>query len=147
MDNGQTFRRALAQLMHDCRPDFWVTLALNQPHSLDRAARKLEHLQAKIDRALLGPQWQKRGRLRTQYIAVAEHEHSNLHFHAVFSVPCRKEAFEETAMRAWKALAPAGSLDIQPYKSIGAASYSAKAIRSSKSHLIFPSPNASRQPK
>ena len=145
MGSKENYRRALTQLMHDIRPDFWVTLALNQPHSLHRAGRKLEHLQAMIDRSLIGPSWRKKDTLRTLYIAIAEHEFSNLHFHAVFSVPARRDGFAEAAVRAWRVLARAGDVDVQPYRSIGASSYSTKAISPLKSHLIFVSPNASRR--
>lgn len=138
------YRAALAELMHGMSPDFWVTLALNQPHSLDRAARKLEHLQAMVDYGLLGSRWKRKGKLRTQYAAVAEHESSNLHFHAVFVVPFGLERFPIIVAQSWKKLAAAGDVDIQRYRSRGASTYTTKAMSALKSHLTFYSPNASR---
>lgn len=125
-------------------PDFWVTFAFNTPHGLDLAEYKLRLFQAIVDRSLLGPRWHKRHGGRTMYIAIAEHPHSNLHFHAIFKVPARPEQFSERARQAWRKLVPAGNLNIQRYYSLGASAYSAKAIRAPLSHLTFYSPNASR---
>lgn len=138
------YRVALTHLMHDIRPDFWVTLAFNIPHTLDLAEYKLRRLQAMVDRSLLGPRWQQKQSGRTMYIAIAEHPHSNLHFHAVFAVPTRPQQFPVRLQQAWKKLAPAGDVDIKQYYSLGASAYSTKTIRAPLSHLTFYSPNASR---
>lgn len=144
-ESRSTYRAALAWLMDDIEPDFWVTLAFNRRHSLHRAVQKLDHLQAMIDRRLLGPRWRWKEAMRTQFIAIGEHEFANLHFHAVFRVPLYREAFPSAATSSWAKLAPAGDLDIQVYRTIGAAGYSTKQVGPHNSHLIHISSNASRR--
>ncbi|MEP5513297.1 MAG: hypothetical protein ABJP71_13630 [Erythrobacter sp.] len=137
------FRAGVAELMDSLRPDYFVTLVFNRTTGLHSAARRVERFQAMVDRKLLGTRWLLKVSLRTQYIAVAEHQNSNLHFHCVFLVPHRLTDFPAIAEQAWHRLAPAGNIDIQPYRSDGAAQYSAKLLRPAWSDLISISPNAS----
>lgn len=98
-----------------------------------------------VDRSLLGSRWKKKGELRSQYAAIAEHECSNLHFHAVFVTPVGVTRFPTLVADAWKKLAAAGDVDVQRYRSRGASIYSTKSISAIKSHLTFYSPNASHR--
>ena len=137
------FRAAVAELMDGIRPDFWVTFVTNRSASIAGFERKVFHWQAHVDRELLGPRWQGLSSNRTMFVGIVEHVTTNIHMHAGVCVPSKAERFRAVASRNWEKLVPSGNLDIQEYKSLGAATYSSKDIRASYSERIILSPNAS----
>ncbi len=125
------YRAALIRWIADLKPDLYVTFVFNAAISLRTAQDRLEAFHARMDRKLLGPKWQDKADDRTRYIAFAEKVGSNIHFHAVFNLPTGKaREFAAAAPAIWKALAPAGNLDIQDVTyAEGVADYITKEIR------------------
>lgn len=124
------YRAALIGWIADLKPDLYVTFVFNTAISLRTAQDRLEAFHARIDRKLLGPKWQDKADSRTRYIAFAEKVDTNIHLHAVFTLPTgQTRDFAEAAPAFWKALAPAGNLDIQDVTHAeGVADYITKEI-------------------
>lgn len=133
------YRAALIRWIADLKPDLYVTFVFNTAMTLRTAQDRLEAFQARVDRKLLGPKWQDKSDNRTRYIAFAEKVDSNIHIHAVFQVPTgESREFAAAAPAFWKALAPAGNLDIQDVTHAeGVADYITKEIRPERCDQMF----------
>ncbi len=81
-------RTALRQMLFDYDAQYMITVNFNRTTSFVSARTSLKALQARVNRKLFGKHWlklpQKR---RTEFIAFAEHPHSNFHYHILFRVP------------------------------------------------------------
>lgn len=94
-----------------------LTTNYNRPRTISDVHRDLRHLFARINRSTLGPRWQTDER-RWRGYAVIEHPDSNIHAH-ILARPalscCSWNIGRMTAAinRAWRPIAPAGSVDLQ----------------------------------
>lgn len=98
--------------------DLFLTLNYNHSRAISDVHRDLRHLFARLNRSTLGPRWQT-DELRWHGYAVIEHPDSNIHAHVLTrpALFCRNwniERMTVAAKLAWKPIAPAGSIDLQP---------------------------------
>ncbi len=81
-------RKALRQMLFDYDAQYMVTVNFNRTTSFVSARTSLKALQARVNRKLFGKHWLKLPQeRRTEFIAFAEHPHSNFHYHILFRVP------------------------------------------------------------
>lgn len=123
-----------------------LTLTFNQPHiSMDRIKHDLRSLHAHVDRALLGPRFQKKLGERSQFWAVVEMIKTYPHVHLGWDFKPPQRGYEVLRdlldMGLWHKFAPRGGHNLQSYSSGwsgGWSNYSTKHIMSSDD-VIFSS--------
>lgn len=117
----------------------FITLTSNhQELSEQRMRSLLKQWDARINRFLVGPRWQKRPDERLFWFAFPEKVCVNPHWHLLAqsdpttvlspSRENRLEKLETQAKREWFRLLPAGSADIQPIDSSTVIGYATKAL-------------------
>lgn len=112
---------------------WFVTLNINAPATFQSGRRLLRHFGARLDRALLGPRFHKKDiGLRTLFIAVPEHEHSNLHYHVLLKFNAAGDRsrleLERLIARSWGSIIRSGTVWVDEIYDEGAARYTAKDL-------------------
>mgnify|MGYP000848867969 CR=1 FL=1 len=87
--NFRDLRDAYIELMAvTIRPNGYLTLVTNSEGSPASIRKDLKSLLARIDRASLGPRWQKRPKdERTEGVFILEHVETNIHAHGMLRLP------------------------------------------------------------
>lgn len=122
---------------------FWfVTLNINAPANFQSGRRLLKHFGARLDRELLGPRFYKKDiDLRTLFVAVPEHEHSNLHYHVLLKFKAAgdrtRDELERLIARAWGDVIRSGTVWVREIYDEGAARYTAKDLLKSEHFCEF----------
>ena len=114
------YRHAFEDLVASQRPEWAITSIFNGPTSLASGQKALRGFHARLDRALLGRNWQRQpAEQRSFCIWQPEHIASNLHYHGCMRIPQGKEEkFLTIAQGIWKKLVPSGAMDINPITDI-----------------------------
>jgi hypothetical protein len=135
--NSLKYRRALRSAFDDwvleLNFSWFVTLNINAPANLLSGRRLLRHFGARLDRELLGPRFHKKDiGLRKLFIAVPEHENSNLHYHVLLEInaPGVRTAREVTRLigRSWSDVIRSGTVWVREIYDEGAAQYTGKDL-------------------
>ena len=111
---NRTRRSAYARWLDDPKFNVATTLNFNAPVTLTNAREAIGRCFCKVDRKLLGANFQQRRDLRVTGVFTFEHLDSNLHAHGLLQVsPDRlgrfRELFPETQRGIWTDVWPAGS--------------------------------------
>jgi hypothetical protein len=93
--------------------DWWITLNFNRPVALPGVRNQFGAWLARIDRQYLGHNWCRRGNERAFAVAVVEHPQTNVHIHALLTMPSTARAWRrpyqrESMKKHWQKLEPAG---------------------------------------
>jgi len=109
---------AIEALLRRTKYDLSVTLNSNNPITHWGIRHKYGQLIARLDCALLGPNWYRRGDDRLFGLAFLENRETNMHLHAVLRLPrCPmrrlKMPIEELIDYYWRRLVRGGSADVQ----------------------------------
>jgi hypothetical protein len=111
---NRTRRSAYARWLDDPKFNVATTLNFNSPITLTNARERIGRCFCKVDRKLLGDNFQQRPDLRVTGMFVFEHLESNLHAHGLLQVPPDRlgrfaAMFPETQRGIWTDVWPAGS--------------------------------------
>jgi len=118
----------LLQAMHSMllglHSTHFVTLTFNQSNAksseqkLDYARHKLKYFHAKLDRCLLGSDWNKKPKEdRTFFIAFPEKIETNIHYHLLMTLDEKHHMkFKENAEKIWKKIVDSGTFDAKLLK-------------------------------
>jgi hypothetical protein len=101
--------------------DRFITLSFNEPSDPDGCRKRLKSWDARMSRAMLGPQWSKMRDARMFGFFGLEKANRNAHWHGVIrlipsEVKTRTQIcieFDANAVGAWKKLVPSGSADVK----------------------------------
>lgn len=135
-----------------------VTLTFNQPgdgmhHAIDGTAAfmrdRLYHFDARMNRRLIGRDWQRRPDNRMFHFFAPEKIQANPHWHGLVcfyraageELSRQHAIFDRHAKTIWGELAPKGTLDVKPVDDLlGGIDYVAKSLqtRVNWDHCIFP---------
>jgi hypothetical protein len=110
--NYSDLREGFVELMaHTIQPNVFLTLVTNAEGSPMKLRRAIKDLLARLDRALLGPKWQKQSKdQRTEGVFIIEHVESNIHAHGMLRLPSFDEAeIYMTVGTFWNKLCPSGN--------------------------------------
>ncbi|SNR78269.1 hypothetical protein [Puniceibacterium sediminis] len=117
--------------------DYFITLTANDPTaSYDKMKRALKNWDARVNRLIVGSNWQERPDERLLWFAFLEKADSNPHWHLLAEMDpdliVRRQAFFDSIDislemdRIWSHLVPGGTCDVQPFRDEGAIQYVTK---------------------
>lgn len=114
--------------------DFFAVLTVNRPASLPFLRDKFGEWLGRVDRKLLGRNWQEDDAARTFAIAIPEHLNSNTHLNVLVRLPFSFRDLPETAVGSildgiWGKLVPSGHAHVEAIKSTArVSSYASKEL-------------------
>ncbi len=147
---GVRRRAATRDLLNRWGWTYFVSLATNDPMLSPTKMRELiRDWDARVNRKLNGPRWQKQPETRLWSVYALEKPTTNPHWHALVMIehpdPAKRawqlEQFPAIAEAAWIDLVKSGTVDVQlVYDQRGAIKYIAKQLTNSLQYeqLIFP---------
>lgn len=122
---NRRLKDAYVELCQRYGPNYYITLATNQPWSSDRMTVMLNKFAQSMDQSGLGRKWFKKPIFqRADGICFIEKPNTNLHAHCVLRIPYLPPNISE----AWERICPSGSADIQEITTEGFGAYCAKEM-------------------
>jgi len=124
LDNNNKMRKALQGWIAGGDYNFAATANFNRTTTLDAANKKLVQWQCMVNKKILGRGWQNAAATdRLFYIAIPEHQASNLHYHMVIRIPVMLPKYMLKAQRRmaklWQVAVPSGAMWISALDDIG----------------------------
>ena len=117
--NNNRLRESLQEWLCEGDYNFAATANFNCHTNLATAKKLLETWQRNVNRKVLGRKWKQAPEDdRLFFIAIPEHQASNLHFHMVLRAPVNSLKAQRIAAKMWRFVVPSGGMWISALDNI-----------------------------
>lgn len=135
------YREEFERMICDGGYEWFITLNFNRRCGEQSSRRALKRWSAWLNRKWIGPKWYLKPQRHMNFIAIAEHMLTNIHFHVLarnVEQSHKRVPLHEDVQNAWSAIVPAGTSTVMRISDLaGLASYVTKELRTTDREFSY----------